>query len=69
MITFLFWSVFVIAIATALVAFSCILAGREYDKWVTEFNEKGIQTALSPVLMGQEVVGYTVVSERRCRPR
>ena len=69
MITFLLYSVFVVALATALVAFSCIRAGVEYDRWVEEFNEKGIKTALEPVLMGSEVVGYTVVQERRCRPR
>ena len=69
MIEFLLWSVFIIAIATALVAFSCILAGKEYDAWVEEFNREGIKTALSPVLQGSEVVGYTVVQERRCRPR
>jgi hypothetical protein len=70
MVDFLLCSVFIIAIATALVALSCVMAGKEYDRWVSEFEERGgVKSALEPVLMGSEVVGYTVVQERRCRPR
>lgn len=68
MITFLLASIFVIALAIALVCAATILAGREYDAWMEEFNAKGIQTALEPVLSGSEVVGYTVVRQYRDKP-
>lgn len=37
----------------------------QYDKWIEEFNRKGIKMALSEVRQGSEVVGYTLVTERR----
>jgi hypothetical protein len=43
MFEFLLWSVFVIALATALVALSCVMAGKEYDKWKADMNAKGIE--------------------------
>lgn len=69
MIEFLLAAVFVISLATALIALACIRAGIEYDKWMEDFNKEGIKTALEPVLHGPDIVGYTLVGERRSKPR
>lgn len=69
MMDFLLYALMALSLAIAVMAYACIRAGVEYDRWVEEFNREGIQTALEPVLHGSEVVGYTVVQERRCRAR
>lgn len=65
MTEFLLGATLLIALSVAALAAASMLAGREYDKWKAEMDEKGIQTALEPVFMGQDVVGYTLVTERR----
>lgn len=69
MIEMLLWAVFVIALATAFVALCAWRAGVEYDAWQAEFDKEGIKTSLAPVMQGGEIVGYTLVGERRARPR
>jgi hypothetical protein len=58
-------AVFIVACATALVAWSSMVADKEFAKWKAEMDRRGIKTALEPVLMGSDIVGYTYVLERR----
>lgn len=55
----------VLSLAIAALALASWRAGVEYDKWERSFSERGIKTALEPVVYGGEVVGYTLVAERR----
>lgn len=69
MIDFLLGVTILMALAIVALSAACWFAGFQYDQWVEEFNKEGIKTALEPVLMGSDVVGYTVVMERRARTR
>lgn len=69
MIDFLLGVTILLSIAIMVWIAACWFAGFQYDQWVEEFNKEGIKTALEPVLMGSDVVGYTVVMERRARAR
>lgn len=69
MVDFMLYCICGLSLAVASLALACIIAGKEYDAWVAEFNREGVKTALCPVLYGSEVVGYTVTGERRSRPR
>lgn len=65
MVDFLLGCTIVLCLAVMALAAASWFAGREYDRWKSEIDAKGIETALEPVLMGGEVVGYTLVTERR----
>lgn len=69
MVDFMLGCTIVLSLAVMSLAACSWFAGREYDQWKSEIDAKGVQTALEPVLLGGEVVGYTLVTERRSRAR
>lgn len=62
-------TVCVLAIATAAAVLGYWYQCYQFDQWMSEMNAKGVKTALEPVLSGSDIVGYTLVKERRCRAR
>ena len=61
MLIFCVYLLIFVALCVAALAASSWYAGIKYDQWQKEFEAQGVKTALEPVFMGNEVVGYTVV--------
>jgi hypothetical protein len=67
MTEFILGSIVLIGAACMLVSFLAYKAGKAYDQWANEVNQGG-SVRLEPVMMGGEVVGYTVVTTSPPRP-
>ena len=56
-----------IGLCTAFIAGLSWWNWREFDQWVAQQGAKEHEMRLEPVFMGNEVVGYTVVTTNRSK--